>query len=187
VSPDIDDDDRFDARFRAIAGSEPSEVLGARTLAGWRAQRSRHALGVRVVAGLGMLGMAAMTLLVVRDVPERGRIENLVERGDAGTVARVDLKVAVRLPSGEVARFATNRRYVAGSTLLFRVTTSETTRLTLSREHTVLWTGELPPGEHDLPVAYSLEAGEEAARFVVEGGSAPAVLLVPAVSDQGER
>ena len=54
--------------------------------------------------------------------------------------------------------------------------------LALRRNGVALWTGTVPPGESDLPIGYTLEAGEAAAHFTLEGGALPADLYLPAVA-----
>ena len=174
-------DRAFDLQFSTLAVIGPPRNIETQTLAAWRAERKRTEFRTRLIAGIGMIAMAAMALLVVNDTPIVGTPESMVERGAAAASPAIGVKVSVRTPSGMVERFATNRRYDAGTTLMFRVSIPAPTLLTLRREQQVLWTGELPAGDHDLPVGYTLESGEGAARFLIEGGTEPATIYLPAV------
>jgi hypothetical protein len=64
---------------------------------------------------------------------------------------------------------------------MFRVSLIQSANVSLSREGSVLWNGSLDAGEHDLPVGYQLEAGELAARFVVQAGPDTITVYLPAV------
>ena len=174
-------DRAFDQQFSMLAAIAPPPNIEAQTLAAWRAARKQTELRTRLIAGAGMFAMAAMAMFVVNDTPIVGTPESMVERGAATEFSAVGVKVSVRTPSGMVERFATNRRYDAGTTLMFRVALPSPTTLTLRREDQVLWTGELPAGDHDLPVGYLLETGEGPARFVIEGGAEPHTIYLPAV------
>ncbi len=164
-------DEAFDAQFQGLAALEPPVPLVSRTLAAYRAERRRDAFRVRGLAVAGMLGMAAMAMLVVREGEATGNPASMVERGAGPILPAVDLKVAVVSPTGEVARFAPGDAYTAGTTLRFRVTSSASATLSLRRDDVVIWSGPVGPGTVDLPVGYTLEAGEAAAVFSLEGGA----------------
>lgn len=175
-------DDSFDAQFGALGGVEPAPDLAARTLDAWRRERRVGAWRTRGIAIVGMLAMAALTLLMVDSPDPRGSAATMVERGGGLSAPVVALKVVVRGADGEVARFAANRRYAPGDTLMFRVSTPTATPLTLRRNGVLVWSGNTGAGETDLPVGYTLEAGETAAHFTVEGGAEPLDVFVPAVA-----
>jgi hypothetical protein len=175
-------DAELDLQFAGLGGVEPPELVVHRTIAAVKADRQRSALRTRVFAAAGMMVMAALTLLVVSGPPEKGDPAQLVERGAGPVLPAVELKVAVRHADGTVERFATNQRYAAGDTLMFRVAASAPATLRLVREGAVLWSGPVPAGETDLPVGYTLEPGEAPARFVVEGGAESLTLYLPAVA-----
>lgn len=164
-------DDAFDAQFQVLVPVEPSAQVVSRTLAAYRSERRRDAFRVRGLAVVGMLGMAAMAMLVVREGEATGNPASMVERGAGPVLPAVDLKVAVVSPTGDVARFAPGDAYTAGTTIRFRVTSTAPTTLTLRRDDAVLWTGPVGAGTADLPVGYTLEAGELAAVFTLEGGA----------------
>jgi len=164
-------DEVFDAQFRGLRAPEPPAPLVSRTLAAYRAERRRDAFRVRGLAVAGMIGMAAMAMLVVREGEATGNPADMVERGAGPVLPAVDLKVAVVSPLGEVARFAPGEAYTAGTTLRFRVSSTAPATLTLRRDDVVLWSGPAPAGSTDLPVGYTLEAGEPAAVFSLEGGA----------------
>jgi hypothetical protein len=52
----------------------------------------------------------------------------------------------------------------------------------LRRDGELLWSGLVPAGGFDVPVGYTLEAGQPAAIFSLEGGDAPVRFPVRAVS-----
>jgi len=164
-------DEVFDAQFRRLHAPEPPAPLVSRTLAAYRAQRRRDAFRIRGLAVAGMIGMTAMAMLVVREGEATGNPADMVERGAGPVLPAVDLKVAVVSPTGEVARFAPGEAYTAGTTLRFRVSSSAPTALTLRRDEIVIWNGAVGAGEADLPVGYTLEAGEAAAVFSLDGGA----------------
>lgn len=175
-------DEAFDAQFADLGAVEPTPELSARTLQAWRRERQVGAWRTRGIAIAGMLAMAALALVVV-DTPEpRGSTGSMVERGAGPSAPNVVLKVAVRGPGGEVSRFAANRRYAAGNTLMFRVSTHTTAALTLRRNGALVWSGTVAVGETDLPMGYTLEAGENAAHFTIEGGAETLDVYVPAVA-----
>lgn len=175
-------DTELDLQLRELGGIEPPELVVRRTVAAYQAERRRSAVRTRVFAVAGMGLMAAMSLFVVSGPPEKGDPATLVERGSGEVLPSVDVKVAVRRAGGTVERFATNQRYAAGDTLMFRVTASTPTSLRLLREGALLWSGPVPAGESDLPLGYTLEAGEAPARFVVEGGAESVTVYLPAVA-----
>jgi len=175
-------DQEFDARFGDLGPIEPPELVVRRTVAAYQTERRRGAVRVRVFAVGGMALMAALSLMVVSGPPDRGDPSTLVERGSGAVLPGVDVKVAVRHAAGTTERFATNQRYAAGDTLMFRVAATAPADLKLLREGVVLWAGHVNAGEVDLPVGYTLEAGEGAARFVVEGGAESITVYVPAVA-----
>ena len=174
----------FDQQFADLSVIDPPELLEARTLSTWRAERARSAFRTRALSLAGMAAIAAMAVLAAREPPVVGSPASMVERGTGVQLPSVNLKVSVRAIDGSVERFATNRRYAAGDTLMFRVTAQSVATLVLRREAQVLWSGNLPAGEHDLPIAYALEAGQGPARFVLEGGTEPVTLYLPAVGAQ---
>lgn len=104
----------------------------------------------------------------------------LVQRGTGDSLPALELKVAVRTGAGTV-RFAPGERYHAGDTLHFRVLAAAPMTLTIRRNDSILWTGTVPAGESDLPVAYALDAGQPAAVFTVSGGPEELRVDVPAV------
>ncbi len=173
-------DAELDASFADLGGLAPSPQLSARTLEAVRRERAAGGWRVRILAGVGMAAMAALSLLVVTP-PERGDPATMVERGSGESAVAVDLRVAVRRPTGELARFAANERYAAGDTLMFRIHTSTATSLTLRRDDVVLWEGTAPGGAFDVPVGYTLEAGEGPAVFTLSGGAELQRVFVPAV------
>ena len=175
-------DEAFDAQFGALAPLDPAPVLIERTLGEVRRERSRGAWRVRAVAATGMLAMAALTLLTLNAPPQSGTAATMVERGVGGASPAIEMKVAVQMKQGETLRCSTDRRYGAGDTLLFRVHAPAAMELALRRNGVALWTGTVPPGESDLPIGYTLEAGEAAAHFTLEGGALPADLYLPAVA-----
>ncbi len=164
-------DDAFDAQFRVLGPIEPSAQVVSRTLTAYKRQRRHDAFRVRGFAVAGMLGMAAMAMLVVREGEVTGNPSAMIERGAGPILPAVDLKVAVVSPSGEVARFVSGHTYTAGTTLRFRVTSTAPTTLSLRRDEAVIWSGPVGTGTVDLPVGYTLEAGEAAAIFTLEGGA----------------
>lgn len=174
-------DDEFDARFSALGGIEPSPRVVDKTIRAWQAERRRSGSRTRILAAVGMAAMAALSLLVISDPAERGDPALMVERGSGDMLPSVVIKAAVRYGSGSVERFAVNQRYAAGDTLMFRVQCSAPATVTLRREGVVLWSGQVPAGESDLPVSYAFEPGEGPARFTVEGGAEPQTVYVPAV------
>lgn len=174
-------DAELDARFADLGPLAPPEAVSARTLAAVRAERSRAAWRVRAGAALGMAAMAALSLLVVTP-PEAGRPDTMVERGSGEAGVVVDLRVAVRRPTGEVSRFTPGERYAAGDTLMFRLQSTNAVDLKLLRNGVLLWAGRAPAGAFDLPVGYTLEPGEPAAVFSLEGGSEPVRFPVRAVA-----
>jgi hypothetical protein len=175
-------DTDFDRQFAELGGVAPPDAVSARTLAAFRRERAQGAWKVRIVAFAGMAAMAALSLVVVAP-PEQGDPAAMVERGGGGgPVATVDLRAAVRSGNGEIARFAANGRYVAGDTLMFRVTTSAPLSLSLRRDGVLVWAGDVPAGATDLPLAWRFEAGEGPAVFTLSGGPEPLVLRVPAVA-----
>ncbi|GDX79521.1 hypothetical protein LBMAG42_13320 [Deltaproteobacteria bacterium] len=175
-------DDAFDAQFTELGPVEPKPELSAHTLRAWRRERQAGAWRTRGIAVAGMLAMAALALLVV-DAPEpQGTTETMVERGTGPAAPNVVLKVVVRGPAGEVSRFATNQRYAAGNTLMFRVSTPIAAPLALRRNGALVWSGSVAAGETDLPLGYTLEAGEDAAHFTIEGGAEALDVYVPAVA-----
>lgn len=163
-------DTELDTMFADLGGVAPPEALSARTLAAVRSERARSAWRVRLGAAFGMAAMAALSLMVVR-APEGGRPETMVERGSGESAAVVDLRVAVRRPTGELSRFTPGERYAAGDTLMFRLQSTTAVDLKLLRNGAVVWEGRAPAGPFDLPVGYTLEAGEAAAVFSLEGAS----------------
>ena len=174
-------DDSFDARFRDLAATEPPPALVERTLNAYRSARQRDAWRVRGFAAAGMMAMAALSLVVVSGPPHVGDPTKMVERGSGELARSLDVRVAVRRIGGSVERFATNQRYAAGDTLMFRVSVDQPCTVTLRREGVVLWTGPVS-GEMDLPVGYTLEAGEPAARFGLDAGGEPTTVYLPAVA-----
>lgn len=175
-------DPEFDARFRDLGPVEPPSRVADRTVAAWRGERRSAAWRTRTFAVAGMAAMAALSLLVVQDPDRPSDPGQLVERGAGEQSPTVELKVAVTLADGQIERFAANRRYDAGDTLMFRIRTTTSTTLTLRRDGVVVWSGAVPVGESDLPVGYRLEAGESAAIFSIEGGAETLRFPVPAVS-----
>lgn len=175
-------DPEFDARFRELGPIEPPEALVRRTVAQYQRERAQGAWRTRVIAGVGMAAMAALTLLVVEEPPARGDPAQLVERGAGDVLPVVELKVAVRTPAGVVERFAVNQRYDAGDTLMFRVHASAPVTLTLRRDGVPFWSGPVPAGESDLPVGYQLEAGQGPALLELVGGAQTLKLALPAVT-----
>lgn len=189
-------DAELDARFAALAEVPPPPALAVRTLARVQAERDRERLVADPPAPGGwfarvrarrwalvaaLLGVVAFNLARF-EAPEVARPDALVPRGSAEVPPTLDLRAAVRR-GASVERFAVGARYAAGDTLLFRVTTPTATTVRLSRAGVLLWSGPVPAGESDLPVGYTLEAGEVAASFVVEADTgAHAVLAVEAVS-----
>ncbi len=175
-------DDAFDAQFAELGAVEPRPELSSRTLQAWRRERQVGAWRTRAVAIAGMLAMAALAFFVVDSPEPHGTSASMVERGSGDSAPSVALKVVVRGLGGEVSRFAANQRYAAGNTLMFRVSTPAPAALTLRRNGVVVWSGEVGAGETDLPVGYTLEAGEAAAHFSVEGGAEALDVYVPAVA-----
>ncbi len=175
-------DDELDARFRELGPIDPPARVEQAVLTTYRAERQRGARRTRWWAVGGMAAMAALSLLVIAEPPARGDPAAMVERGAGEVRPTVELKVAVRLGAGTTERFAADRRYNAGDTLMFRVRTSAATTLTLTRAGVVVWSGPVPAGESDLPVGYQLEAGEGPAIFALTGGAEVLRLPVPAVS-----
>lgn len=177
-------DHDFDQQFASLGGVEPPERLQQRTLAAYRAERARDGRRNRVVAAVGMLTMAALTLLVVQEEPTVGDPATMVERGAGEAAAAVSVKVAVtRAGRPDAAeRFASTQRYSVGDTLHFRVSASKPLTLTLRHDHATLWTGPVPEGESDLPVGYALEPSAGPSRLVFEGGAEAVVVELPAVA-----
>lgn len=175
-------DEAFDAQFAALTRIDPAPALVERTLSEVRRERARGAWRVRALAATGMLMMAALTLLTLNAPPESGAAATMVERGSGGSSPAIEMKVAVRVKQGETVRFSTDRRYGAGDTLLFRVHAPAAMELSLRRNGVPVWTGSVPAGESDLPIGYTLEAGQAAAHFTLEGGTQPADLYLPAVA-----
>lgn len=174
-------DAELDAKFADLGGLAPSEALCARTLMRVREDRSRSAWKVRLIAVAGMVAMAAMSLVVVTP-PEKGDAASMVERGSGEQAVGVELRVAVRRASGEVSRFVPGERYLAGETLMFRIQSTKPLELQLRRDGELLWSGLVPASGFDVPVGYTLEAGQPAAIFSLEGGDAPVRFPVRAVS-----
>jgi hypothetical protein len=174
------DDATFDARFRSLGGIDPPELLSARTLDAWKRERARSAWITRALAAAGMAAMAAMALLLVQPPDPTATGPVLVQRGVGEALPALELKVAVRTSAGTV-RFAPGERYHAGDTLHFRVLAAAPMDLVLQRNEATLWSGPVPAGESDLPIAYALDAGEQAAVFVVSGGPEALRVDVPAV------
>jgi hypothetical protein len=140
-----------------------------------RARRWPWAIG-------GALALAAAVILALRVAPEpTADLAQLMQRGVGDPVTALSLRVAVR-HGDTVERFAAGRVYHAGDTLIFRVSASETTEVTLRRGSSVLYTGRVGPGDTDLPVGYQLEAGEGPSRFTIEGGGSVEAIELPAVS-----
>lgn len=183
-------DDELDRRFAALPPVEPPPEVQARVLAAvsdagtgeLAPLPSRRAPPRRLWAvTVGVLGLAAAALLAVGPtVPGRAEPESLVPRGDGPVLPSLALRVAVKRGAG-VERLAAGHTYEAGDTLLFRVSASRPLDLVLRREGVVLFQGSVPAGDTDLPVGYALEAGERAARFVVEGGGASAAVEIAEV------
>ncbi len=163
-------DAEFDRRFTGMQAIEPTPLVVARTLFAWGAARRRDAWAVRAIALTGMIAMAAATVLVV-DVPAPpAGHSSMVQRGSGDAAVRVDLATFVR-QGQSVERFAVGNGYHAGDTLLFRVAVAEPMTLSLYRDDALIWSGRVPAGESQLPLGYTLEAGQRAAVFRVAGGT----------------
>jgi hypothetical protein len=176
-------DQELDAQFAALRDVPPPEALTrdthARVLAeiGPAPRRRVHRVALAVFAAAAALVLA----LLVPSAPPQADPAALVPKGAGEVVPTLDLRVAVR-HGANTERFSAGSRYAAGDTLLFRVSASAPMTLRLSRNGADLWHGPVPSGDTDLPVGYTLEAGEGAATFVVEGEGARALLDVPAVT-----
>lgn len=163
-------DREFDLRFAGLAEVPPPPALAARTLASVAAERVRapargyHPVGAwrwsLLVAALALVVLNVWTAGPAPDAPVSG----LIPKGSGESASHLDLRAAVK--HGEsVERLVSGARYAVGDTVLFRVTTSIAATATLTRNGVTLWTGAIPAGESDLPVGYTLEAGEPAAQF----------------------
>lgn len=190
-------DAELDARFRALGFPEPPPALAARTLAAVEVERGLESTRLAVgqppappplaarrprwpLAVLGV-GLAAGLLFALPSPAPVGSPSELVPRGVGEAVATLDLRVAVRSAAGSTERLAAGVGYHPGDTLLFRVSTSAPMEVRLEREGVPLWAGPLPAGETDLPVGYTLDAGDTRASFVVRAGdvaSAPVIVEV---------
>lgn len=179
--PPVDQsDEAFDAAFRGLGGIEPPEAVSTRTLMAVAAAREAEAgrRGVptarpRIVrawlGGFAGLAAAAAGAWVLLPPPTPiGDPATMVPRGVAEPAALVvDLKLAVRRTDGSVERYTDGMRYHAGDTLLFRVSLPRAVNVRLLRDDALLWSGDRPEGEGELPVGYALESGESAADFVL--------------------
>ena len=137
----------------------------------------------RIWAAVGTVAaLAAGALLLVGWEPERvGDPSALVARGVGEVTPTVALRVAVER-GGRTERLSTGTTYSAGDTLIFRVSSSVAGPIELRRDDVVLYRGTVSAGDTDLRVGYTLEAGEAAARFVLEAGGARDVVEIPAVN-----
>jgi hypothetical protein len=129
---------------------------------------------------IGGLALAAASLLVVRAPTPVADPAALVPRGSTDIAATLALRVAVR-QGDRVERLAVGQPYRAGDTLLFRVSSPGPADIELRRGDIVLYRGAIPAGDTDLPVGYTLEAGEGPARFVVAVSGAEAAVDLPGV------
>jgi hypothetical protein len=159
-----------DARVAALIGPEPLPLRMPPARPRWRWPVA--------VASLAMA--AAALYAVVPSPPERAQPDALVPRGFGDIRPSLGLRVAVR-SSGQVERLRPGQAYQPGDTLLFRVSSSVPVDIVLRRGDAVLYRGAVPAGDTDLPVGYTLEAGEAAAPFVVEGSGAEARFDMTAV------
>lgn len=161
-------DPELDARFDYMREMEPPPALQERTLALLRQERAREQRGRWALPAAGGLALAASALLLLRG-PTATTAEpgQLVARGSSEISAQIGLKVAVRRAGG-VERFQSGARYQPGDTLQFRVFSQDPGQVTLRRNGVVLYQGAVQAGETDLPVGYTLEAGEGASTFLVE-------------------
>jgi hypothetical protein len=128
----------------------------------------------------GMALAAGILFFTLPAPPTVGEPTAMVARGDGEIVPSLELRVAVRR-GASVERLTMGQAYQAGDTLLFRVSAGAPMTLTLRRNDQVLFQGDVPAGDTDLRVGYTLEAGEPAARFVVEGGGARSTVELPGV------
>ena len=171
----------FDARFAALRDIEPPLALQASTLTAYAVlRRPQPRKAPRWPWAAGGFALAAAALLAVfAQPPERGDPAAFVPRGSGEITPVITLRVAVRTSSAtgagdQLSRLSTDTRYRVGDTLLFRVTIPSPMNLTLSRNGVPLWTGPVRGGDVDLPVGYTLEAGDDAAVFRVEGNGVSA-------------
>jgi len=156
-----------EARVVALLGPEPVP-LRARSPRRWQVAVATFALA------------AAALYAVLPSPPERAAPDSLVPRGVGELQPSLGLRVAVR--SGvQVERFRPGSTYKAGDTLLFRVSSSVPATITLRRGAVELYRGTVPAGDTDLPVGYTLEAGEAAMPFVVEGAGVEARFDMPEI------
>lgn len=137
----------------------------------------------RLWAAFGLAAaLAASAALAVRSGTDRvADPSQLVARGAGEVTQSLSLRVAVRR-GATTERLAVGSAYSAGDTLIFRVSSSVAGPIVLRRDDEILYRGSIPAGDSDLPVGYTLEAGQGAARFVVEGGDVRDLVEIPRVA-----
>lgn len=178
-------DDELDRRFRALREVEPPEALVRRTLARVEAERAAAsrspaarrripawtwAAAAVLAVGLGIAGLAPR--------PKAGDPATMVPKGlePGPTLTALRLDAAIRR-GDRVQRFAVGDGYAVGDTLLFRVTVDRPTSISLLRDHTVLWAGDVPAGATELPVGWTIEAGAPLGRFEVRAADGSTAVL----------
>ena len=165
-----------------LAITPPARLRPPRT-----ARAARWARPAAVSFGLAMAAAALFRVAT----PEHGDPAALVPRGVAPSgPGALELDVAVVSASavGRTARLDPSGAYVAGDTLVFKVTLPAPATVALTRlasgQTTTVWSGPVAAGTSALPTGYALDAGDAAARFVVHatlaGGSLEAAVNVPA-------
>ncbi len=152
-------------------GSRPSPAVPHRA----------RAIPRRLAMALASVALAAAALLTLRTAPPAvGDPAALVARGNAERAPSLEVRVAVSRASG-VERLRAGQAYSAGDTLVFRLSSSTACEVTLRREGELVFQGPVPAGDTDLPVGYTLEAGQGPARFVLEGAGVRSVFDLPGV------
>ena len=175
------DDAAFDLRFAALAELAPPADLSAAVLAAVeREAQVTPAAGMPRWAALGAaLALAAALLLVV--LPPRGGTAldptTLTPKGVGTTRPDVALKVAVS-SHGEIARYRADRRYTVGDVLHFRASVTAPSEALLVRVDpqgaAVVHRQPLAAdAELDLPLTWTLEAGEQTAAFALLAAASP--------------
>jgi hypothetical protein len=171
-------DEELDTRFAALRDVEPPAAVQRATLRAVADLRERPRRRLFLTFAVAMA--AGLALALRSGAPAVGDLARMTPRGAGESASAVDLRVAVRTSAG-VSRLERDRAYAAGDTLLFRVYTSTPADVRLTRDGALLYAGAVPAGETDLPIGYTLEAGEGAAVFRLSAADAATELRIPAV------
>lgn len=176
-------DAELDALFKALPEPAPSAALEqqvlqnyARLVAPPPAPKNRHWWGM----GLATASLTTLFFLLPDAPLSVGDPSKMLARGIGDETANLHLDAAVQI-AGQEQRLSIGTAYPAGTTLIFRVSTDRSLPYTLSRNGQVFAQGNLASGETVLPTGYMLEAGEDAAHFVLQTPVGRAELQIPAV------